>query len=58
MLEAIAADWHGQQSPSREGMTRWLLHVFPIAVREDWERLAAGLGAAGAPVTGIGFGVW
>ncbi|WP_315838349.1 BTAD domain-containing putative transcriptional regulator [Bradyrhizobium prioriisuperbiae] len=57
-LEAIAADWHGQPPPTRESMTRWLLHVFPIAIPEDWERLAAGLGAAGAPVTGIEFGVW
>jgi tetratricopeptide (TPR) repeat protein len=58
MLEAIAADWHGELPPTRESMTRWLLHVFPIAIQGDWERLAAGLGAAGAPVTGIEFGVW
>lgn len=57
-LERIAADWHGQQPPTRDSMARWLLHAFPIAVREDWERLAAGLGAAGAPTEGIEFGVW
>jgi DNA-binding SARP family transcriptional activator len=57
-LERIAADWHGQRPPTRESMTRWLLHVFPIAMREDWERLAAGLAAAGAPVEGIEFGAW
>lgn len=58
-LERIAADdWHGQQAPTRENITRWLLHVFPIAIRADWERLASGLAAAGAPVEGIEFGLW
>lgn len=57
-LERVAADWHGQQAPTRDSMSRWLLHAFPIAVRADWERLAAGLAAAGAPVEGIEFGVW
>jgi DNA-binding SARP family transcriptional activator/TolB-like protein len=57
-LERIAADWHGRQPPTRASMARWLLHAFPIAIRKDWERLATGLGAAGAPVAGIEFGVW
>ena len=57
-LERVAADWHGQRAPTRDSMTRWLLHVFPIAIRGDWERLATGLAAAGAPVEGIEFGVW
>jgi DNA-binding SARP family transcriptional activator/TolB-like protein len=58
MLKRIAADWHGQQPATRDNMTRWLLHVFPVAIRKDWERLAAGLAAAGAPVEGIEFGGW
>jgi DNA-binding SARP family transcriptional activator/TolB-like protein len=57
-LEGVAADWHGQQAPTRGSMARWLLHVFPIAIRGDWECLAAGLAAAGAAVEGIEFGVW
>jgi tetratricopeptide (TPR) repeat protein len=57
-LERIATDWHGQQPATRESMTRWLLHVFPVAILTDWQRLAAGLAAAGAPVDGIEFGVW
>jgi DNA-binding SARP family transcriptional activator/TolB-like protein len=57
-LQRVAADWHGQQSPTRDSMARWLLHVFPIAISGDWERLAAGLAAAGAPIEGIAFGVW
>jgi hypothetical protein len=39
-------------------MARWLLHIFPIAIHGDWERLARGLAAAGAPIEGIEFGVW
>ena len=58
MLKRIAADWHGQLPATRDNMTRWLLHVFPVAMRKDWERLAAGLAAAGAPVEGVEFGVW
>jgi DNA-binding SARP family transcriptional activator len=57
-LEKVAADWHSPQAPTRNSMARWLLHVFPIAISGDWERLAAGLAAAGAPVEGIEFGVW
>jgi DNA-binding SARP family transcriptional activator len=57
-LEKIAADWHSPQAPTRNSVARWLLHVFPIAISGDWERLATGLAAAGAPVEGIEFGVW
>ncbi len=57
-LERVAADWHGRQLPTRDSMARWLLHAFPIAIRSDWERLAAGLAAAGASVERIEFGVW
>lgn len=57
-FDHIAVDWHGRQPPTHEGMVRWLLHMFPIAVKDDWERLATGLAAAGAPVDGIEFGVW
>lgn len=57
-LEKVAADWHGQQPPTRASIVRWLLHAYPMAIRADWERLAAGLALAGAPVEGIEFGVW
>ena len=57
-LERAAADWHGQQPPTRVSMTRWLLHVFPIALCADWERLAVSLAAAGACIEGIEFGAW
>jgi len=57
-MERVAADWHGQQALTPDSMARWLLHAFPIAIRGDWERLAAGLAAAGAPIEGIEFGAW
>jgi DNA-binding SARP family transcriptional activator/TolB-like protein len=57
-LKKVAADWHGQQPPTRASIVRWLLHAYPMAIRADWERLAAGLALAGAPVEGIEFGVW
>ena len=57
-LERATANWHGQQAPTRDSMARWLLHIFPIAIHGDWERLARGLAAAGAPIEGIEFGVW
>jgi len=57
-LERVAADWQGQRAPTPDNMARWLLHAFPIAIRADWERLAAGLAAAGAPIESIEFGVW
>jgi hypothetical protein len=36
-------------------MLRWMLHMFPIAVEPDWERLRAGFKAAGAPVDSVAF---
>ena len=57
-LKKVAADWHGQQPPTRASIVRWLLHAYPMAIRADWQRLAAGLALAGAPVEGIEFGVW
>jgi DNA-binding SARP family transcriptional activator/TolB-like protein len=56
VLERVAAEWHGSEPPTGDTMTRWLLHVFPIAIPGDWERLAAGLAAAGAPIEGFEFG--
>ena len=41
-LEIVAADWHGKGPPTPSHITRWLLHMFPIAVRDDWERLRRG----------------
>ncbi|MDQ0392309.1 BTAD domain-containing putative transcriptional regulator [Labrys monachus] len=54
----IRSDWHGKHNPTPENMARWMLHLYPIAVAEDWEHLRAGLGGAGAPVEKAAFGVW
>jgi hypothetical protein len=39
-------------------MTRWLLHLFPIAKSESWDRLRAGLAGAGAPTDGLFHHQW
>jgi DNA-binding SARP family transcriptional activator/tetratricopeptide (TPR) repeat protein len=54
-LARTAADWQGRDKPSPTDMLRWLLHMFPIAVEKDWQRLRDGFAAAGAPVESIGF---
>jgi tetratricopeptide (TPR) repeat protein len=54
-LARTAADWQGPVEPATRNMIRWLLHMFPIAVEADWERLRVGFAATGAPVDGIGF---
>jgi DNA-binding SARP family transcriptional activator/TolB-like protein len=46
----VAARWTLKEPAHREAMTRWLLHMFPIARVQDWERLRDGLAGAGAPV--------
>jgi DNA-binding SARP family transcriptional activator/TolB-like protein len=55
ILLRTAADWCGARPPRTEEMLRWLLHMFPIAIEQDWERLRAGFKAAGAPVENITF---
>jgi len=55
---AIEADWAGEQPPTPQNMARWMLHLYPIAIPADWERLRAGLALAGAPVAEIVFDAW
>lgn len=57
-VSAIERDWESGQVPSRPVIYRWLLHMFPIVVRDDWERLRQGLAAAGGSVAEEAFGVW
>jgi DNA-binding SARP family transcriptional activator/TolB-like protein len=54
----IASHWQGTGKPTARDMARWMLHMFPVAIEADWERLRAGLAAAGAPVEGVRFGAW
>lgn len=57
-FDAIAADWHGDRPATRENIAHWMLHLYPIGVPADWERLRAGLALAGAPVAQVAFGTW
>jgi tetratricopeptide (TPR) repeat protein len=57
-VAAIKAAWHGQQPPSETDVHHWMMHINPIILKRDWERLQQGLLAAGAPVENEQFGVW
>ena len=55
---SVAARWFGPEKPTREAITEWFLHAFPIARIEDWERLRDDFCGAGAPVEGIRYQGW
>jgi DNA-binding SARP family transcriptional activator/TolB-like protein len=46
-LSRMRANWFGAEPATDEQIVRWLLHLYPIRRHADWERLRAGLGAAG-----------
>ena len=56
-VDAIRAGWSGPP-PDDRLVYRWLLHMFPIAVQSDWERLRQSLAAAGGLVDEERFGTW
>jgi DNA-binding SARP family transcriptional activator len=51
-LSRARANWFGDQPATDENIVRWLLHLYPIRHRADWERLRDGLKAAGLPTDG------
>jgi DNA-binding SARP family transcriptional activator/TolB-like protein len=57
-VELIKVAWDGSSPASDRIIWRWLLHMFPIAVMNDWERLRLSLVAAGAPAEEERFGQW
>jgi DNA-binding SARP family transcriptional activator len=57
-IERMQSQWFGSEPPTRQAVTRWFLHLFPIKEREGWERLRDGLAGAGAPVAGIRHHEW
>jgi class 3 adenylate cyclase/DNA-binding SARP family transcriptional activator/tetratricopeptide (TPR) repeat protein len=57
-LTGIRENWFGAEPASDEAITRWLLHLYPIRHREDWERLRDGLLGAGLPVHGMDHHAW
>jgi tetratricopeptide (TPR) repeat protein len=48
-LSRTRANWFGAEPPTDEAIVRWLLHLYPLRRREDWERFRDGLRAAGLP---------
>lgn len=57
-LQQVRQHWFGADPPTDEAILRWMLHLYPIARPEDWERLRAGLRLAGLPVDGIDYRSW
>ncbi|MBU8545694.1 MULTISPECIES: BTAD domain-containing putative transcriptional regulator [Roseomonadaceae] len=57
-FELVSAAWTGARPASEVAMGRWLLHLYPIATTENWERLRRGVTGAGIPDTGLAFGAW
>jgi DNA-binding SARP family transcriptional activator len=51
-LSRTRANWFGAEPPTDEAIVGWLLHLYPIRRRADWERLRDGLQAAGLPTGG------
>jgi DNA-binding SARP family transcriptional activator len=51
-LTRARANWFGTEPATDEAIVRWLLHLYPIRHRADWERLRDGLKAAGLPTDG------
>jgi tetratricopeptide (TPR) repeat protein len=57
-LARIRTDWYGDTAPTNAAVMKWLLHLYPIRRREDWERLRDGLAGAGVPVDGTDHDAW
>ena len=54
----VRDNWFGDEPPTEETIGRWLLHLYPISQPGTWERLRAGLLAAGLPVAGCRHDRW
>jgi DNA-binding SARP family transcriptional activator len=57
-LTAVREQWFGAQPATDVAIVSWLLHLYPISRREDWERLRDGLRAAGLPTAGAEHHAW
>jgi tetratricopeptide (TPR) repeat protein len=51
-LSRVRSNWFSTEPATDEAIVRWLLHLYPIRHRADWERLRDGLAAAGLPTGG------
>ena len=54
----VRDNWFGEKPPTEDTIGRWLLHLYPISQPGTWERLRAGLLAAGLPVAGCRHDTW
>lgn len=57
-VDGLRPQWKGETAATEPDMLRWLLHLYPIQYRAEWERLRAGLASAGAPVEAASHGIW
>ena len=57
-IDGLRTQWQGEEPATEQNMFRWLLHLYPIQHKADWERLRAGLAIAGAPIEGTSHGIW
>lgn len=58
LFDVVRARWSVPDPATPAAMTRWFLHLFPIAMPESWERLRAGIAGAGAPADGLFHHQW
>jgi tetratricopeptide (TPR) repeat protein len=52
-IEAARRRWVGDDQPTPARIAAWLLHSFPLKLKEDWIAFAAALERAGADVRGL-----
>jgi hypothetical protein len=57
-VDLVRPQWSGTTPASDAAIVNWVLHLFPIANREDWERLRDGLIGAGLPDGGMDHHAW
>ena len=57
-LSLVRKHWFGAEPATDDAILRWMLHLYPISRREDWERLRGGLQLAGLQVADIDYRSW
>ncbi len=49
-LKFVRNRWHSDSKPTDGDIASWILQLFPIRHKSDWQHLKTGLGGAGVPV--------
>ena len=57
-LRGTRGNWFGPVEATADSVAQWMLHQYPIARAEDWERLREGLRIAGLPVGSLAYARW